>query len=79
MRCTALSALLSATSSILPKVSIAAREQDRVRRRECKPIKAETDNLYSALCIVAAKAVFMVVREKASTFATSENNKNKAL
>ncbi len=27
----------------------------------------------------AAKAVFMVIREKAPTFASSENNKNKAL
>jgi len=27
----------------------------------------------------AAKTVFMVIREKAPTFASSENNKNKAL
>ena len=33
----------------------------------------------SVLCILAAKAVFMVFREKAPTFASSENNKNKAL
>ena len=33
----------------------------------------------SLLCVLAAKAVFMVVREKAPTFASSENNKNKAL
>ena len=33
----------------------------------------------SVLCILAAKGVFMVFREKAPTFASSENNKNKAL
>ena len=33
----------------------------------------------NALACLAAKAVFMVIREKAPTFASSENNKNKAL
>jgi len=33
----------------------------------------------SVLVCFAAKAVFMVIREKAPTFASSENNKNKAL
>jgi hypothetical protein len=33
----------------------------------------------SVLACFAAKAVFMVFREKALTFASSKNNKNKAL
>ena len=35
--------------------------------------------IINGLLFLAAKAVFMVFREKAPTFASSENNKNKAL
>lgn len=35
--------------------------------------------IINGLLFLAAKVVFMVVREKAPTFASSENNKNKAL